>query len=173
MAGSCHGLRWRMGSVSGRTGQTASASCALHRPASFCCGLRRSWGVLVERGGVEVLPAFLTRSGSSRSFCLVPACGPWHAVARSGTGSGGEPPPGGDDRGPSSTGLGSPAGIGFTAAGVQHGPRDRIIGWSVVARVANIGFIVFNHRFLRNNRKRIGTRHHRRRLVGAPAGSQR
>ena len=39
-------------------------------------------------------------------------------------------------------------GIGFTAAGIQLGPRDAEIGWSVDARVANIGKVVCNHRFL-------------------------
>ena len=39
-------------------------------------------------------------------------------------------------------------GIGFTAAGIQPGPRDAEIGWSVDARVANIGKVVCNHRFL-------------------------
>ena len=39
-------------------------------------------------------------------------------------------------------------GIGFTAAGIQPGPCDAEIGWSVDARVANIGKIVCNHRFL-------------------------
>ena len=39
-------------------------------------------------------------------------------------------------------------GIGFTASGVQLGPRDRVIGWSADARVANIGAVVCNHRFL-------------------------
>ena len=39
-------------------------------------------------------------------------------------------------------------GIGFAASGVQLGPRDRVIGWSADARVANIGRVVCNHRFL-------------------------
>ena len=39
-------------------------------------------------------------------------------------------------------------GIGFTAAGIQLGPRDAEIGWSGDARVANIGKVVCNHRFL-------------------------
>ncbi len=39
-------------------------------------------------------------------------------------------------------------GIGFAAAGLQLGPRDRTIGWSADARMANIGRIVTNHRFL-------------------------
>ena len=38
-------------------------------------------------------------------------------------------------------------GIGFTAAGIQPVPRDPEIGWSVDARVANIGKVVCNHRF--------------------------
>ncbi len=39
-------------------------------------------------------------------------------------------------------------GIGFTAAGVQLGPRDRLLGWSADARLANIGRVVNNNRFL-------------------------
>ena len=39
-------------------------------------------------------------------------------------------------------------GIGFTAAGIQLGPRDAVIGWSGDARVVNIGKVVCNHRFL-------------------------
>ncbi len=39
-------------------------------------------------------------------------------------------------------------GIGFTAAGIQLGPRDGVIGWSADARVANIGKVVCNNRFL-------------------------
>ena len=39
-------------------------------------------------------------------------------------------------------------GIGFTAAGIQLGPRDDVVGWSADARVANIGRVVCNHRFL-------------------------
>ncbi len=39
-------------------------------------------------------------------------------------------------------------GIGFTAAGVQLGPRDGVIGWSADARLANIGRVVCNNRFI-------------------------
>ncbi|MCY3599100.1 MAG: IS4 family transposase [Acidimicrobiaceae bacterium] len=39
-------------------------------------------------------------------------------------------------------------GIGFTAAGIQLGPRDGVIGWSADARVANVGKVVCNNRFL-------------------------
>ena len=39
-------------------------------------------------------------------------------------------------------------GIGFSAAGIQLGPRDGFIGWSADARVANIGKVVCNNRFL-------------------------
>ena len=39
-------------------------------------------------------------------------------------------------------------GLGFTAAGIQLRPRDAAIGWSADARVANIGRVVCNHRFL-------------------------
>ena len=39
-------------------------------------------------------------------------------------------------------------GIGFAAAGIQLGPRDGVIGWSADARVANIGRVVCNNRFL-------------------------
>ena len=39
-------------------------------------------------------------------------------------------------------------GIGFTAAGIQLGARDEVIGWSADARVAHIGKVVCNHRFL-------------------------
>ena len=39
-------------------------------------------------------------------------------------------------------------GLGFTAAGMQLGPRDAVIGWSADARVANIGKVLCNHRFL-------------------------
>ncbi len=39
-------------------------------------------------------------------------------------------------------------GIGFTASGIQLGPRDGFIGWSADARVTNIGKVVCNNRFL-------------------------
>ena len=39
-------------------------------------------------------------------------------------------------------------GLGFTAAGIQLGPRDGVIGWSGDARVVNIGKVVYNHRLL-------------------------
>ena len=39
-------------------------------------------------------------------------------------------------------------GIGFSAAGIQLGPRDGVVGWSADARVANIGQVVCNNRFL-------------------------
>ena len=39
-------------------------------------------------------------------------------------------------------------GIGFSAAGIQLAPRDGLIGWSADARVANIGRVLSNHRFL-------------------------
>ncbi len=39
-------------------------------------------------------------------------------------------------------------GVGFAAAGIQLGPRDGVIGWSADARVANIGKVVCNNRFL-------------------------
>ena len=39
-------------------------------------------------------------------------------------------------------------GLGFAAAGIQLGPRDRMIGWSADARLAHIGRVVSNHRFL-------------------------
>ena len=39
-------------------------------------------------------------------------------------------------------------GIGFTAAGIQLGPRDAVIGWSGDAHVVNIGKVVCNHCFL-------------------------
>ena len=39
-------------------------------------------------------------------------------------------------------------GIGFSAAGIQLGPRDGFIGWSADARVANIGKVVCNNRFV-------------------------
>ncbi len=39
-------------------------------------------------------------------------------------------------------------GTGFAVASPQVGPRDRWLGWSVAARVANIGRVISNHRFL-------------------------
>lgn len=39
-------------------------------------------------------------------------------------------------------------GIGFAAAGCQLAPRDQFIGWSTDARLANIGLVVCNQRFL-------------------------
>ena len=39
-------------------------------------------------------------------------------------------------------------GVGFSAAGMQLGPRDRAAGWSADARAANIGMVVCNNRFL-------------------------
>ncbi len=39
-------------------------------------------------------------------------------------------------------------GVGFSAAGIQLGPRDGVIGWSADARIANIGRVVCNNRFL-------------------------
>ena len=51
--------------------------------------------------------------------------------------------------------YGVPGGIGFTAAGIQLGPRDRIIGRSAYARIANTGPVVISHRFLQDNRKEL------------------
>jgi len=39
-------------------------------------------------------------------------------------------------------------GVGFAAAGIQLGPRDRLVGWSADARLANVGRVVHNNRFL-------------------------
>ena len=39
-------------------------------------------------------------------------------------------------------------GISFAAAGMQLGPRDGAVGWSPDARIANIGLVVSNNRFL-------------------------
>ncbi len=44
--------------------------------------------------------------------------------------------------------FGVPVGIGFSASGIQPGPRDGLIGWSADARVADIGKVVCDHRFL-------------------------
>ncbi len=43
---------------------------------------------------------------------------------------------------------GVPGGIGFAAAGMQPVPRDRLVGWSADARVADIGQVVHDNRFL-------------------------
>ncbi len=39
-------------------------------------------------------------------------------------------------------------GVGFAAAGIQPGPRDGAVGWSADARVANVGRVVHDNRFL-------------------------
>ena len=39
-------------------------------------------------------------------------------------------------------------GIGFSAAGIRPAPRDALIGWSADARLANIGRVLCNSRFL-------------------------
>ena len=39
-------------------------------------------------------------------------------------------------------------GVGFAAAGMQLGPRDRLVGWSADARLANVGRVVHNNRFI-------------------------
>ncbi len=39
-------------------------------------------------------------------------------------------------------------GVGFAAAGIQLGPRDRVVGWSADARVANVGRVVHSNRFI-------------------------
>ncbi len=73
----------------------------------------------------------------------------WEAMIETHHPEGWRRPPGGQlRRWVRSERCGVLGGIGFTAAGIQLGPRDRVIGWSAGARVANIGRVVCNHRFL-------------------------
>ena len=73
----------------------------------------------------------------------------WEAMIESHHPEGWRRPPGGQVRyWVRSEHDGVLGGIGFTAAGIQLGPRDGVIGWSADARVANIAKVVCNHRFL-------------------------
>ena len=73
----------------------------------------------------------------------------WEAMIESHHPEGWRRPPGGQVRyWVRSEPYGVLGGIGFTAAGIQLGPRDGVIGWSADARVANIAKVVCNHRFL-------------------------
>ncbi|MYG81630.1 MAG: IS4 family transposase [Gemmatimonadetes bacterium] len=73
----------------------------------------------------------------------------WEAMIESWHPEGWRRPPGGQVRyWVRSEHDGVLGGIGFTAAGIQLGPRDGVIGWSADARVANIAKVVCNHRFL-------------------------
>ncbi len=73
----------------------------------------------------------------------------WEAMIETHHPEGWRRPPGGQVRyWVRSERYGILGGIGFTAAGMQPGPRDAVIGWSADARVANIGQVVCNHRFL-------------------------
>ena len=73
----------------------------------------------------------------------------WEAMIETHHPEGWRRPPGGQVRyRVRSERYGVLGGIGFTAAGIQLGPRDDVVGWSADARVANIGKVVCNHRFL-------------------------
>ena len=73
----------------------------------------------------------------------------WEAMIETHHPEGWRRPPGGQVRyWVRSERYGLPGGIGYTAAGIQPGPRDAAIGWSGDARVANIGKVGCNHRFL-------------------------
>ena len=73
----------------------------------------------------------------------------WEAMIETHHPEGWRRPPGGQVRyRVRSERYGVLGGIGFTAAGMQLGPRDDVVGWSGDARVANIGRVVCNHRFL-------------------------
>ena len=73
----------------------------------------------------------------------------WEAMIETHHPEGWRRPPGGQVRyRVRSERYGVLGGLGFTAAGIQLGPRDDVVGWSGDARVANIGKVVCNHRFL-------------------------
>ncbi len=73
----------------------------------------------------------------------------WEAMIESHHPEGWRRPPGGQVRyWIRSEHAGVLGGIGFAAAGIQLGPRDGAVGWSAGARVANIGRVVCNNRFL-------------------------
>ncbi len=73
----------------------------------------------------------------------------WEAMIETHHPQGWRRPPGGQVRyWIRSEGHGVLGGIGFAASGMQLGPRDGVIGWSADARVANIGKVVCNNRFL-------------------------
>ena len=73
----------------------------------------------------------------------------WEAMIETWHPEGWRRPPGGQVRyWVCSARYGVLGGVGFTAGGVQLGPRDAFIDWSADARVANIGKVVCNHRFL-------------------------
>ena len=73
----------------------------------------------------------------------------WEAmVARRHPQGGGRPPGGQVLYWLRSETCGILGGVGFGAAGMQLGPRDRAIGWSADARTAGIGMVVCSHRFL-------------------------
>ena len=120
---------------------------------------------LPEAEAMELAPHARPRSDfpDSTVSCPLPELGPlslelvaaaedrrgWEAMIESHHPEGWRRPPGGQVRyWIRSERYGLLGGIGFTAAGVQLGPRDAVIGWSADARVANIGKVVCNHRFL-------------------------
>ena len=71
----------------------------------------------------------------------------WEAMIETHHPEGWRRPPGGQVRyRVRSERYGVLGGVGFTAAGIQLGPRDAVIGCSGDARVANIGRVVCNHR---------------------------
>ncbi len=73
----------------------------------------------------------------------------WEAMIETHHPEGWRRPPGGQVRyWIRSARHGSLGGIGFAASGMQLGPRDGLIGWSADARMANIGKVVCNNRFL-------------------------
>ena len=104
-------------------------------------------------------PDFPDRAVSCRlaelgALSLEPAASPderrrWEAMIETHHPQGWRRPPGGQVRyWIRSEHRGLLGGVGFCAAGMQLGPRDRLVGWSADARAANIGMVVCNSRFL-------------------------